>query len=171
MNQIDANGEQPLEAVRTRPYHYRSYNLAAMIVNARLGDYLGQHSFWNKTTTKGGTIKTALDFAMTVPPGQDTADELYPDIAAIAATYGDPDGKYAAFLANGDNQYPAQPYFLWDQPLSDSNLAAATPTAGGPLPSSSSSSKQSGALAMFPASSTVSYSPLVLWLTLALQWV
>ena len=31
-NQIDANGEQPLEAERTRPYHYRAYNLAAMIV-------------------------------------------------------------------------------------------------------------------------------------------
>ena len=27
---------QPLEAVRTRPYHYRSYNLAAMIVCSRL---------------------------------------------------------------------------------------------------------------------------------------
>ena len=49
MNQIDASGEQvssnvfqlmpmltclqPLEAVRTRPYHYRCYNLAAMIVS------------------------------------------------------------------------------------------------------------------------------------------
>ena len=54
MNQINATGEQvravshdecylhplkyrpqPLEAVRTRPYHYRSYNLAAMIVSSR----------------------------------------------------------------------------------------------------------------------------------------
>ena len=33
LNQIDANGEQPFEAIRTRPYHYRSYNLAAMIVS------------------------------------------------------------------------------------------------------------------------------------------
>lgn len=32
-NQINADGEQPLEAVRTRPYHYRTYNLAAMIVS------------------------------------------------------------------------------------------------------------------------------------------
>lgn len=33
MNQINADGEQPLEAERTRPYHYRAYNLAAMIVS------------------------------------------------------------------------------------------------------------------------------------------
>jgi len=170
MNQIDANGEQPLEAVRTRPYHYRCYNLAAMITNARLGDYLGLHSFWNKTTTKGGTIKAALDFAITVPPGQDAADELYPDIAAVASTYSDPDGKYAAFLANADNQYPAEPYFLWDQPLSDSNLAAATPTAAGSVPSSSSSTKQSGSLVTFRACSVVSYL-LLLCSTFTLQWV
>jgi hypothetical protein len=152
MGQIDANGEQPLEAIRTRPYHYRSYNLAAMITNARLGDYLGLHSFWNKTTTNGGTIKTALDFTMTITPGDEAADELYPEIAAVAAIYGDPDGKYAAFLANADNRYPAEPYFLWDQPLSDSNLAAATPSAAGSYPTS-----KSGA-AMFRASSLVSYS-------------
>jgi hypothetical protein len=32
-NQIKADGEQPLEAKRTRPYHYRAYNLAALIVS------------------------------------------------------------------------------------------------------------------------------------------
>ena len=118
-----------------------------MQTNARLGNYLGLDSFWNKTTTKGGTIKTALDFAMTVQPGDELASELYPNIAAVAATYGDSDGKYAAFLANADNQYPAEPYFFWDQPFTDSNLAAATPTAGGPsLPTSTSSSKHGGAL-------------------------
>jgi Alginate lyase len=31
--QIWENGEQPLEAARTRPYHYRAYNLNAMIVS------------------------------------------------------------------------------------------------------------------------------------------
>jgi hypothetical protein len=96
-------------------------------------------TFWNKTTTKGGTIKAALDFALTVQPGDETASELYPNIAAVAATYGDAGGKYAAFLANADNTYPSQPYFYWDQPFSDSNLAAATPTSGGPsLPTSHS---------------------------------
>lgn len=32
MDQIAASGEQPFEAVRTRPYHYRCFNLEALIV-------------------------------------------------------------------------------------------------------------------------------------------
>lgn len=32
LDQIAASGEQPFEAVRTRPYHYRCFNLEAMIV-------------------------------------------------------------------------------------------------------------------------------------------
>jgi len=155
MAQVDANGEQPLEAVRTRPYHYRCYNLAAMITSARLGEYLGLPSFWNMTTTKGGTIKAALDFTLTVQPGDELASELYPNVAAVAAQYGDPSGTYAAFLAKADNTYPAQPYFFWDQPFSDSNLAAATPTSGGPS-SPTSSTAHSGALASSRATSLVS---------------
>lgn len=57
-------------------------------------------------------------------PNLDDADgplvELYPPIAATASIYGDPNGKYAAFLANGEKTYPYEPYFLWNQPLSDS---------------------------------------------------
>lgn len=32
LDQIAASGEQPFEAVRTRPFHYRGFNLEAMIV-------------------------------------------------------------------------------------------------------------------------------------------
>lgn len=32
MDQLAASGEQPFEAVRTRPYHYRCFNLEALIV-------------------------------------------------------------------------------------------------------------------------------------------
>lgn len=32
LDQIAASGEQPFEAVRTRPFHYRCFNLEAMIV-------------------------------------------------------------------------------------------------------------------------------------------
>ena len=32
LNQIVASGDQPLESARTRPYHYRAYNAAAIIV-------------------------------------------------------------------------------------------------------------------------------------------
>jgi hypothetical protein len=146
--------EQPLEAVRTHPYHYRCYNLAAMIVsfclvevllllltavfgfgqlNAKLGDYLGLN-FWNTSTKAGGNIQKANDFTMqqqlNTTDGDGPVWELYPSIATVASKYGDPDGKYAAFMANADNTYPDEPYFLFNQPFSDSNLAAATPTAG-----------------------------------------
>lgn len=32
-DQIAASGEQPFEAVRTRPFHYRCFNLEALIVS------------------------------------------------------------------------------------------------------------------------------------------
>jgi hypothetical protein len=36
LDQIAASGEQPFEAVRTRPFHYRCFNLEAMIVSASM---------------------------------------------------------------------------------------------------------------------------------------
>lgn len=33
-DQIAASGEQPFEAIRTRPYHYRCFNLEALIVSS-----------------------------------------------------------------------------------------------------------------------------------------
>ncbi|KZP15847.1 chondroitin AC/alginate lyase [Athelia psychrophila] len=131
--QINSTGDQPREAARTHPYHYRCYNLAAMIVNAKIGKYLGLN-MWNKTSAAGTTIKDALDMAMSVTLNATDGDgpiwELYPAIAAVGAAYGDPDNKYASFLANADNQYPAQPYFLFNQNFSDSGLSATSgPTA------------------------------------------
>ena len=35
-DQVAASGEQPFEAVRTRPFHYRAFNLEAMIVSCSL---------------------------------------------------------------------------------------------------------------------------------------
>ncbi|KIK96751.1 hypothetical protein PAXRUDRAFT_825612 [Paxillus rubicundulus Ve08.2h10] len=126
MNQITETGEQPLEARRTRPYHYRAYNIIAMITNARIGDYIGL-DFWDWKGFAGAGIQEAVDFAMTVPPGHEQAAELYQPIACTAAQFGDEDGKYANFLASADSEYPSSPYFLWSQPLSESGLAAARP--------------------------------------------
>ncbi|KAK7683795.1 hypothetical protein QCA50_013171 [Cerrena zonata] len=113
-NQIQANGEQPEEAQRTRPYHYRAYNLAAMITNARLGEYIGFDG-WSIKTSQGATIQTAVDYTMTVDPGEDTAEELYPNVAAVAAHYGDPDGKYGSFLMKKlGTDLAKQPYFAFN---------------------------------------------------------
>ncbi|GJE86341.1 alginate lyase family protein [Phanerochaete sordida] len=159
MGQIAANGDQPLESARTRPYHYRAYNLAAMITNAKLGQYVGVNA-WNKTTSAGATIQAALDYAMTVPPGPSEtsyAAELYPNVAAVAAVYGDPAGTYAAFLAKAEGaDYVSDACFFWSQPLGDSGfaaqLASATPAAsvtgkptvgtGSPSPSTTAKGSQ-----------------------------
>ncbi|KAI0342368.1 chondroitin AC/alginate lyase [Trametopsis cervina] len=125
LGQIAANGDQPLETARTRPYHYRAYNLAAMITNARLGEYVGIIA-WNKTTTAGTTIQSACDYAMTLPAGSEDPTELYPDIAAVASQYGDPNNKYRDFLVNATQSgYVADASFFWDQPFSDNGFAAA----------------------------------------------
>ncbi|KAI8989056.1 chondroitin AC/alginate lyase [Trametes punicea] len=163
MSQIAANGDQPLESARTRPYHYRAYNLAAMIVrllfpsehpssftnpilshsqtNAKLGDYLGYHA-WNLTTSNGTTIQSALDYAMAQPAGDETASELWPDVVAVGAAYGDARGTYAQFmLDNAGPSYPADAQFFWNQPFSDSGLVKVSADQGAGSSGSGSTAK------------------------------
>ncbi|KAJ7700334.1 alginate lyase-domain-containing protein [Mycena rosella] len=133
--QINSTGDQPFEAPRTHPYHYRNYNLAAMITNARLLKYADPTSDpWNHTTKAGTTIKDALDMTMTVDPNASgegyAVAEIFPNIAAVAATYGDPDGKYVAFLAKAFPEYASDATFLWDQPLKGGSVAEVTATNG-----------------------------------------
>ncbi|KAF8705971.1 Chondroitin AC alginate lyase, partial [Rhizoctonia solani] len=123
MSQIDEKGDQPKESARTHPYHYRGYNLCAMINSARLAEFVG-YDGWNAKSSSGAGIQTAADYAMQFTPGPgEAASELFPQIAAVAVKFGDPSGKYAAFLASKDQSYPGRPWFLWNQPLSDSGLA------------------------------------------------
>ena len=98
--------------------------------NARLAKYAGLDAFQH-TSNSGGTIQKALDFAINTDPGKEAAAELYPNVAAVGAIYGDPNGKYAGFLAKAEEDYPAEPYFLWNQPLSDSGWVSRNPNYGG----------------------------------------
>src|ERR1700722_17521122 len=102
-----------------------------MQVNAKIGQFLGLN-FWNATTSQGGTIQKATDFAMrqylNTLNGDGPINEIYPSVAAVAANYGDFQGRYSIFMARADNMYPAEPYFLFNQMFSDSGLAAAIPT-------------------------------------------
>ena len=41
--------------------------------------------------------------------------DIFPHVAAVAAAYGDPKGKYLAFLQNNVNNYKAQPFWFYDQ--------------------------------------------------------
>ncbi|KAJ7337527.1 chondroitin AC/alginate lyase [Mycena albidolilacea] len=151
--QINSTGDQPLEASRTHPYHYRNYNLAAMITNARLLKYADPTSNpWNMTTKAGTTIQNALDMVMTVDPDKSAegyaVGEIWPNIAAIASTYGDPTGKYVEFLAKSFPEYADDGDFLWNQPLAGGKVTVGTGTAssGSTLPKSTETSG-SGALA------------------------
>ncbi|KAJ6464037.1 chondroitin AC/alginate lyase [Mycena sanguinolenta] len=147
--QINSTGDQPFEATRTHPYHYRNYNLAAMITNARILKYADPTSNpWNLTTKYGATIQDALNMVMTVNPNTsgegDAVAEIYPNIAAVASTYGDPDGKYVAFLQKAFPEYAWDADFLWDQPLAGSSASAAN----NGTPSTTGTKDASGALAV-----------------------
>ncbi|KAF9514071.1 hypothetical protein BS47DRAFT_1295513, partial [Hydnum rufescens UP504] len=115
LDQIVASGEQPFEAVRTRPFHYRCFNLQAMIINAKLADQLGLN-MWVAKSRYGATIQTATNFLMATNPGSEDVTELYPHVASVAAAYGDPTGKYLAFLQQGDPNYASNPYWFYSQP-------------------------------------------------------
>ena len=49
------------------------------------------------------------------PRGEDVSD-IFPHVAAIAAAYGDPTGKYTAFLKQHDPNYKTKSYWFYDQP-------------------------------------------------------
>jgi len=119
MDQITEGGDQPLESARSRSFHYRAYNLAAIITNARIEMYADPASdVWERTTAAGATIKDALDYAMAISAadtGEERYDEeLYSSVAAVAAVYGDADGAYLAYMRKKDHAFYAQPHFLWN---------------------------------------------------------
>ncbi|CAE6523890.1 unnamed protein product [Rhizoctonia solani] len=114
-DQIVASGEQPLEAVRTRPFHYRCFNLEAMITNAKLGDYIGIN-YWSIRTKYGATIQTAVDYLVSLDPGNERVEDALPHVAAVAAAYGDPHRKYANYLKSGNRNYDKKSYWFYDQP-------------------------------------------------------
>ncbi|VDC03199.1 unnamed protein product [Peniophora sp. CBMAI 1063] len=159
-NQIIASGDQPLEAERTHPYHYRGYNLAAIITNARLLHYAGGADAYNITAKSGAGIKQALDFAIAQNAGEEPLGEIHPYVAFVASTYGDPDGRYAKFLESQNAQYPEEPYFFWNQPLGDSGFSQ---THAIPTPSqSANSSSASKTPASFHSGTAINQQPTVL---------
>jgi len=66
---------------------------------------------------------------MSTQGGSENLAELYPSVGAGASVYGDRDasshGAYSTFLASVQQNYPAHPWFFWDQPLSDSGWVQA----------------------------------------------
>ena len=60
---------------------------------------------------------------MTLPPGNEGTNDLWPSVVAVGAVYGDPDGSLAKFMYKyAGLAYPADAQFLWNQPFSDSGI-------------------------------------------------
>ncbi|KAG8684390.1 hypothetical protein FRC09_015423 [Ceratobasidium sp. 395] len=142
--QVVSSGEQPLEAVRTRPFHYRCFNLEAIITNAKLGDYIGAN-FWDYKSKYGATIQTAVNYVMSLDPNGEKVEEALPHVAAVAAAYGDPRGDYARYLKKGNRNYAKKPFWFYDQPAAIARNVAQRKNVARDEPSSDS-----------PASSTES---------------
>lgn len=118
-DQIAKNGDQPFESARTRPFHYRAFNLEALIVNAKLGAEIGV-DYWSAQSKYGNTIQDAVNFAMRTKPGKEDVTELLPHVAAVRAVYGDPTGKYSKWIVAHDGKGGAaaqrSPFWFYDQP-------------------------------------------------------
>ena len=72
-------------------------------------------NFWTAKSKYGATIQTALDYAMAQSPGKEDVDDIVPHVAAIAAAYGDPKGKYKSFLQSKASGYKSEAWYFFDQ--------------------------------------------------------
>lgn len=97
--QVEPDGKQPLELVRTATFSYSCFNLLAL---ARLAD-LSEHAgvdLWRYKTTDGRSIRAALDFLVPYlgknprpwtmqQIHESKPDEVFPVLRAAALVYGD----------------------------------------------------------------------------------
>jgi hypothetical protein len=84
---------------------------------------------WHSQTRYGSTIKTAIDFLMTLDPGQEDPRPSFPLVAAAMAIYGDDEKEsYRKFLEAGDEEeekstsrkknssYKSKSWWFYNQP-------------------------------------------------------
>lgn len=53
---------------------------------------------------------------MTLSPGKESIVDIFPHVEAVAAAYGDPTGRYAAFLTKKFSAFSSATYYFYDQP-------------------------------------------------------
>ena len=63
---------------------------------------------------------------MTLNHGNEDQLEITPHIAAIAAAYGDPKGKYLHYLSQVDSSYASQAFWFYDQSAAFSKAPTST---------------------------------------------
>jgi hypothetical protein len=63
VQQIDAQGQQPLELERTRPFHYSVFNLQAFFAVAKMAQDLGI-DLWRYPTAADARVKVAMEYLL-----------------------------------------------------------------------------------------------------------
>ena len=76
-SQVQSNGNQSLEMVRTRPWNYSTFNLSGLATLAQIAQQ-ENIDLWHYTAPHGGSIHKALDFL--APYGSGSRAWSYPDL-------------------------------------------------------------------------------------------
>ncbi len=99
--QVEADGRQPLELVRTASFGYSCFNLEALAMLANFGDHLDV-DIWKPAAGEKGSFRAALDFLipyLDTPPAkkwpypqikEDDVDEMLPVLRLAALAYREP---------------------------------------------------------------------------------
>jgi hypothetical protein len=104
--QVEPDGKQPLELVRTASFSYSCFNLLALSTLAGLSEHAGV-DLWHHKTADGRSIRTALDFLVPYlgknpkpwtlqQIHESKPDEVLPVLRASALVYGD--DRYESLL-------------------------------------------------------------------------
>lgn len=79
--QINTDGYQPLEMVRTRPWNYACLNVTGLLTMARFGQLEGI-DLWNYVAPNGGSIRKAINFLR--PYANRSKVWPYPDLDMVS---------------------------------------------------------------------------------------
>lgn len=109
--QIESDGRQPLELVRTKAFSYSEGNLSGLMQLAELGRQVGV-DLWNYRAPNGGCIRGALNYLIPFALGQKAwpaqqidgfhGEALLHDVQMAAVAYRDPYYAAAAQQLAGD---------------------------------------------------------------------